>query len=396
MGVSNSQFDWTTGAWGMIHDAHPEWAKKTIAMLNCELPAFTVEGNTVNLVTVPEFRTLAAKMVKDSGLFVKSGDVKISEKPSDATNMEDGVSYRWHGVPYVINGFEDETFITQRYHTIFDDKDTWDEDTMKTNVDWFGALAIYIDTMPALELDMTATCDDLANNLNEDVAKAAGVDTASYTAAIEDMRAAAEAHNEAIADINTRYEEAVAAEASEDELAAIRDEGKTINQTSLAAFKKVQDEYLKTDDIGVYIGHPNVNSNVEILQGIIAGLQKEELYAEDEESGALDIAWNLNSAHDYNYYNFSQKVGDDIGVMYDNDKVSEEKAYWGLDKMVPVYYVGETTYNLVHQAEDENAEIDFAAAIEVYQAALDQALEDVKAYADAEVQGMKDIAGILK
>ena len=86
-GASNSQFDWTTGAWEMIHTAHPEWAGKTIALLNCELPAFQVEGNQVQLVTVPEFRTLAAKLVKESGLFVKSGEVTISDQPVDATNM---------------------------------------------------------------------------------------------------------------------------------------------------------------------------------------------------------------------------------------------------------------------------------------------------------------------
>src|SRR5699024_1621948 len=39
-GASGTQFDWTTGAWEMINNAHPEWAGKTIAMINFELPAF--------------------------------------------------------------------------------------------------------------------------------------------------------------------------------------------------------------------------------------------------------------------------------------------------------------------------------------------------------------------
>ncbi len=395
-GVSGSQFDWTTGAWGMIHDANPQWSGSTIALLNCELPAFKVEGNKLNLVTVPEFRTLAAKMVKDSGLVVKSGDVTISDKPVDATNMEDGVSYRWHGVPYMINGFEDETFIKQRYHTSSDDKDTWDEDTMRSNLNWYGATAIYIDKMPALELDMTCTCDDLENNLNEDVAKAAGVDTESYAAGIDALRTAAEAHNQKISDLNDSYEKAVSEGASEEDIAKLREDGKALNKKSLAAFKQVQDEYLKTDDVGVYIGHPNINNNVEVLQGVIAGLENEELYGDNEESGALDIAYNLNSAHDYGYYIFSKKVADDIAVMYDNDKVSKKKSYWGTDKMVPVYYVGDTTYKLVRQAEDENAKIDFAGAIKVYQKALDQALKDVKTYSEAEVKGMNKIAETLK
>ncbi len=395
-GVSDSQFDWTTGAWGMIHDANPQWASKTIAMLNCELPAFKVEGNELKLVTVPEFRTLAAKMVKDTGLVVKSGDVTISDKPQDATNMEDGVTYRWHGVPYMINGFEDETFIKQRYHTIADDKETWDEDTMKSNINWYGATAIYIDKMPALELDLTATCDDLKANLGEDVAKAANVDVESYTAAIDTLRTAADAHNKKITDVNDRYEKAIADKASDEDIAKLREEGKALNQTSLAAFKQVQDEYLKTDDVGVYIGHPNLNANVETLQGVIAGLEKKELYAEDEESGALDIAYNLNVGHDYGYYIFSKKVADDIGQMYDSSKVSKDKSYWGTDKMIPVYYVGDMTYKLVRQAEDENAKIDYDAALKVYNKALKQALKDVKKYADAEVAGMNKIAETLK
>lgn len=393
-GVIGSQFDWTTGAWEMIHTAHPEWADKTIAMLNCELPAFKVEGNTVHIVTVPEFRTLAAKMVKDTGLVVKSGEVAISDEPQDATNMEDGVSYRWHGVPYMINGFEDETFIKQRYHTAADDKDTWDEDTIKTNINWYGATAIYVDKMPALELDMTAACDDLEANLNEDIAKAADVDVEAYKTATADMRSAAEAHNEKIADLNTRYEKAVADE-NTDEIDKLRTEGKELNQTSLKAFKQVQDAFLKADDVNVYIGHPTINDNVQTLQGVIAGLEKEELYAEDEESGALDIAYNLNSVHDYGYYLFGKKTADSIGQMYDTDKVSKEKSYWGTDKMVPVYYVGHTTYDLVRQAEDENAKIDYKGAIKVYQKALNQALKDVKSYSDAEIKAMGDITKTL-
>ncbi|MCI5999812.1 MAG: M28 family peptidase, partial [Eubacteriaceae bacterium] len=38
-GKIGTQFDWTTGAWEMINHARPEWAGKTIAMFNFELPA---------------------------------------------------------------------------------------------------------------------------------------------------------------------------------------------------------------------------------------------------------------------------------------------------------------------------------------------------------------------
>ena len=82
--------------------------------------------------------------------------------------------------------------------------------------------------------------------------------------------------------------------------------------------------------------------------------------------------------------------------MYDGDKVSKDKSYWGTDKMVPVYYVGDTLSKLVQQAEDENAEIDYDGALKVYKDTLKQALKDVKDYSAAEVKGMAKIAEILK
>ena len=236
----------------------------------------------------------------------------------------------------------------------------------------------------------------LEANLNDDIATEAGVDVEAYKAASADLRAAAEAHNAKIQDLNTRYEEAVAAESSDDEIAKLREEGKALNSTTLEAFKAIQDEYLKTDDVGVYIGHPNINSNVETLQGVVAGLEKKELYAEDEESGALDIAWQLNAAHDYGYYLFDKDAVDSIVEMYDGDKVSRDKSYWGTDKMVPVYYVGDTLAELVEDAEDEDADIDYDGALKVYQDTLKQALEDVKDYSAAEVKGMAKIADILE
>lgn len=395
-GATDSQFDYTTGAWGMMHEADLGWSGKTLAMLNCELPAFEVEGNELNIACVPEFKTLVGKMVSESGLVTTAGDVTISEKAGSVNVMEDGVSYRWHGVPYLINGFEDDTFMQQRYHTVFDDKETWHEDTMRTNLNWFGAFAIYLDKMPALELNINTACKNLENNFNAEIAKEAGVDTEAYMETLDDFSTAAKAHNEKIADLNERYEVAVSEEASEKEIAKLREEGKALNKTTLEAFKIIQEECTKTDDIDVYTGHPNLDANISALQGMVKALEKEELYAEDEESGALDLAWTLNGEKDYAYYLFDKQVGDDVLVQYDAEKVDDSKAYWALDRMIPVCYVGETTYNLVKQAEDENADIDYEGAIRTYQDEIDRLLPYVKTISGQETAAMKTITDMLK
>ena len=392
-GAADSQFDWTTGAWGMI-EANQDWAEKTICMINTELPGYSTESKELNIITVPEYRTMTENLISDSGLVVGYGDITMSPEVTNVSNMEDGVSYRWFGVPYMLNGGVGGDFGSQRYHTHFDDADTYDEDAMKTNIHWYGAFSIYMDKMPAMELDLTVTCDELEANLNDEVAKAAGVDVEAYKAELAKLKEAAAAHNEKIADVNARYEEAVANGASEEEIAALRAEGNALDEVSLKAFKEIQVQYVKADDCDVYMGHPTVNTNIELLQGTIAALEDEVLWGENED-GALDIAFNMNSYHDWYYYFFGEAVGDGSASQYDAEYVAEENLYWGKDRLAEVTYVGDTTYDL-YMADANGETVDYDAAIAVYQDALDEAYGWVADYCEQEIDGMQKITKILK
>lgn len=390
-GASDSQFDWTIGAWGMI-EANPDWATKTICMINTELPGYSIGLDELNIISVPEYQAMASKLVADSGLVVEYGDITLSSEITDVSNMEDGVSYRHHGVPYMLNGGVGGTFGSERYHTIFDDADTYDEDAMKTNIHWYGAFSIYMDKMPAMELDMTATCDDLEENLNDDVAKAAGVDVDAYKAEVSELREVAEAHNAKIAALNEAYEEAMA-EGDEDAVSKLREEGKELNQVSLKAFKEIQDQFMKADDCDVYLGHTPVNTNAELLKGAIEQLDNEVLWGEDED-GALDIIFNLNTYHDWGYYFFGKEVANDIVVQYDAQKADESNLYWGTDWLYPVIYVGETSYDL-YMADATGETPDYDGAKAVYKKALEETYENIADYCKQEIKGMKTIAGIL-
>ncbi len=390
-GASDTQFDWTIGAWGMI-EANPDWATKTICMINTELPGYSMGLDELNIISVPEYQAMASKLVGESGLVVEYGDITLSSEITDVSNMEDGVSYRWHGVPYMLNGGVGGTFGTERYHTQFDDADTYDEDAMKTNIHWYGAFSIYMDKMPAMELDLTATCDDLEENLNDDIAKAAGVDVEAYKAELSKLREAAEGHNAEIAEVNAAYEEAVAA-GDEEAIAELREEGKELNETSLEAFKEIQKQYLMADDCNVYLGHGPINTNIELLQGAIQQLDNEVLWGENED-GALDIIFNLNAYHDWAYYFFGEDVAYDIVTQYDENKVDMSNQYWGTDALYPVIYVGDTSYDL-YMADALGETPDYEGAKAVYQKALKEAYADVADYCKQEVAGMKVIADIL-
>ena len=392
-GVTGSQFDWTVGAWGMIEEKS-DWQGSTLAMINCELPAFKTETGQTGIGAVPEFRTLADKLVNETGLVVTAGDCAIAQKAFDTTTMEDGVSYRWHGVPYFINLFEDEAFLYDNYHTDMDNKDTYDEATFQTNINWYGAMAMYIDNEPALELDFTQVSGDLKANLNEDIAKEAGIDTEAYTAALDELEKAGTARNEKIDQINSDYEAAVK-DGDAEKAAALREEGAELNSNSLEAFRKVQDDFLKDDDFQIFYGHLSMNNNIELLDGVLAGLDKKELWAEDEESGALDNAWQINAYHDYNYCIFDKELGDELIDLYSPDYVTEND-YWGWKKQVPVVHVGEMTYELNQLSADENAKIDWEAAKKVYQEGRANHLAEIKVLGDKEIVDMGALAQLLK
>lgn len=399
-GASGTQFDWTTGAWEMINNARPDWAGKTLALINFELPAF-YDGMEEGFIScVPEFASLTKELVEKSGLIaapvngVYPGG--INSESVDTNTMEDGVSYRGAGVPYFINipGTQDgETgWIEQRYHTVADDRDTYNADVMQTNLNTFGALAIYLDQTPALPLDLTATCDDLAEALDADALTAAGGDADAYTAGVDALRTAAEAHNAKIADLNARFAAAQAEGADTDALDALRAEGRALNARTLAAFRAVQDDFIgimSTSD--VVIKHIGYQANLELLDGVIAALENGEL-ANDAETGALDLAWQLNAGTEFGYYNFSKETNARARAALLEDQ-NPGNVFWGTGKGYELADTSDATVALLEKAE--NGGTDFTAELTAYRAAYARQQLLLAETAAAEVDAMHSLAKTL-
>ena len=399
-GALGTQFDWTTGAWEMINNAHPDWAGKTLALINFELPAFYDGMDEGYISCVPEFASLTKELVEDSGLIAAPvNDVYpagISSESVDTNTMEDGVSYRGSGVPYFINipGTQDgETgWIEQRYHTVADDRDTYNADVMQTNLNTFGALAIYLDQTPALPLDMTATCDDLAEALDADALTAAGGDADAYTAGVDALRAAAEAHNAKIADLNARFAAAQADGADEAALGALRAEGRELNAKTLAAFRAVQDGFIGImSSSDVVIKHIGYQSNLELLDGVIAALENGEL-GNDDETGALDLAWQLNAGTEFGYYNFSMETNARAHAAL-LESENPGNVFWATGKGYELANTQDATVSLLEKAE--SGDTDFTAELTAYRAAYARQQELLAETAAAETEAMQALAAQL-
>ena len=389
-GVSNTAYDWTTGAWGMSD--HEGYGDGVLALLNCELPAFANE-NGMQIAAVPEFFKMVKNMF-DRGLLITNGKAVFTKDPVETTTMEDGISYREHGVPYFLNSFEGSDFMRMNYHTSYDNEDTYDADTFQTNIDWYGAYAMYIDQEPALELDLTAAAKQLKNKLNRDCATEAGADLEAYDAAIENMTAAGKALNKQIKDCNAAYEEAVAA-GDEEAIAAAREQGVKLNKISLEAFQMIQDDFLKVTDFGSEYGHAAVDSNVLYIDGTLKGLENGILWSEEDDgTGACDNAYNLNTVVEYTYCIFSKGVGDATNDYYIKSYyANKDQAQWGWNHQPTIVQTGEASYDLFRAETVEDLDMD--KITKIYKEARQGAIDDIATYCKQEIKDMNSIADYI-
>ena len=400
-GASGTQFDWTTGAWEMINTAHPEWAGKTIALLNFELPAFYDGMEEGQISCVPEFSTLTQSFVEESGLLTQPVNNVypggISGQSVDTNTMEDGVSYRASGVPYFINipGTQDgeEGWIQQRYYTAADDRDTYSADVMHTNLNTFGTLAIYLDQTPALELDLTATCDDLAEALDADLVAAAGGDGEAYTTVLETLRTAADGWNQEIAAVNSRYQQALSEGASQEDLDAIRAEGRALNAKTLEAFRFVQDHFIGIASTStILIKHQAYQENIALISGVVDALEQGVL-GNEEGTGALDLAWMINGGTEYGYYNFSLETNARSKEALLEDS-NPGNLFWGTGKGSILAETYPATMSLLAKSMEDTPSFDEEIAL--YNDALTQQQQLLAQQVAEETAAMGELTQLLQ
>ena len=211
-GVADSQFDWSTGAYEQVFTVHPEWRGQVIADLNFELPAYEFATYTTTY-SAPEmfsllrdFTTRYPYAPKPQGCFP---DGVLTEGYQTYTYSDD-FSYYAAGVPSTVNGFllqkdmeHVHPFYIDYYHTQYDTPDTYNDAVMAFNLRYYGALAIYIDQMPALQLDFTAQYTRLKDALDADIFAQSGADAALYRSVVESLLPPAQALKTRIDTLNS-------------------------------------------------------------------------------------------------------------------------------------------------------------------------------------------------
>lgn len=394
-GSFGTQYDWTVGAWEMIHNQHPEWAGRTLAFINFELPAFEFDTYTYNC-SAPEFYSMIDYYTNTFPLTPKPEgcfpDGVLTEGYQTYTYSDD-FSYYVAGVPSVINGFlmkEDMEDVYQfyydYYHSNYDLPDIYNENVMKFNLSYYTAMAIFIDQLPALYLDYTSQYERIMDSINEEIMAEAGVDMDAYYEALEELNTAAELMTEKIISVNDGYLSAWD-KGDEEEMASLWEEGKALTKKNLEIFKFTQDAFLGLIYETPIVRHESPQENIDLAKEVIKCLEEGDVATAVDE-----YAWQINGVLEWYSMYFSPeviKIQDDMFWSPGN----AHNLYWGTGKQFAQAKVEDATRSLILRYDEEGG--DFSKEIAIYEAAINKQRALLKSISNQEISDMKVLAGML-
>ncbi len=394
-GSIGTQFDWTVGAWEMVNTVYPEWTDKTLAFINFELPAYAF-GTSTSTASAPEMFSMIEYFTNTYELTPNPLEVfpdGVNTEGTATYTYSDDFSYYIAGIPSTVNGTvtadsvkAGSDFMVNYYHSNYDTYETYDEEVMKFNLDYYGALAMFIDSQPALYLDFTAQYDRILASINEEIMTNSGADIASYTAVLEELNTTATLMKEKVEQVNADYNTAVINNDTQamDELWA---EGKELTAQNLAAFKFAQDALLSLMYEKPIVPHEGPQINIELMQEIVVLLENGE-----GDVAADEYVWQVNNVFEWYAMYFSEEVIDIQNEMIWGED-NQDNLYWGTNKGFVKAEVEEATRSLMTKYGLENQ--DYTAEIEIYNEEIVNQAEILKDLADKEIEDMNTLIELL-
>lgn len=354
-GVSDSRYDWSTGAYNQIFKIHPEWQGKAVANINFELPAMS-HNPSDQIGAVYEFETFLNEFAKTApapkDLFPEG--VKIL---TPNTTWADDWSFSIAGVPSIRNRFESD-YLNTHYHTQFDNKETYNEAAYRQHHDLYGSLGIQLDRQAVVPIDLTTPIIKMKETINQEGFDLAGVDSKALMEEIDGILPVLEGLKQEVFAINKDY--GLALEADDTAKAAeIYQASRALNDKVLKAYRMIQDKFVRLtwEDVQAY-PHELVTNNLVNLQRAQAALENNEgQVALDEYLWQIDSNWYAYDFSKETYQHFTDYVVNQ----------SEDRLMWGAGRIVSFVDL----YDLVKsvQAKAEDSKADYQEDIKV----LDQA-----------------------
>lgn len=164
-GVSDSKFDWSTGAYNQVFRVHPEWRGHIIADLNFELPAHAHHSRDAIRGTY-EYADYFEQ-------FIKQIDVPKKAYPDGITVLypietwSDDFSISIAGIPSLVNDFSDGPFMENYYHSQYDNEELYEEPVYRFHHELYLRLILEMDKLVLPPLNFGRMFKAMKESLDE-------------------------------------------------------------------------------------------------------------------------------------------------------------------------------------------------------------------------------------
>lgn len=318
-GVSNTRYDWSTGAYNQIFRVHPDWVGKVVADINFELPAMN-EGETDQIRTSYELKTFVEDFKESvpqvEGVFPEGIEVIVPTQ-----TWSDDFSLSIAGVPSSVTALRGG-FAQTHYHSQFDNRDTYSPEAFLFHHNMYGMLMLAYDRCAVSPLDFSTRLEALRASMDDTVLTEEQV--SSLNAALDEAEDAASAAWDKVSEINDSYRKALD---SGDTAAAdaLIQESRETNAAVLSAFKYAEDAFVRLtwEDVSIF-PHEHSQNNLLALNGAVEALERgDSATAIDEYLYAVDNNWYA--------YDWSRETFDYFTNYVLNQ--SDDRLMWGAGRV---------------------------------------------------------------
>lgn len=163
-GVSDSKYDWSTGAWQQVFCVRPEWRGKVIIDLNFELPAHA-QGRWDGIRSTYEYADFIEDFVRHCPLDVRALYPEGFFVQTPIETWSDDFSMAIGGIPSTVNAFSSAEFMETHYHSQFDNEDYYDAAVYRFHHQFYGLLLLAFDRTRVAPLNIRRTFQALRESL---------------------------------------------------------------------------------------------------------------------------------------------------------------------------------------------------------------------------------------
>ena len=379
-GISNTRYDWSTGAYNQIFRVHPDWVGKVVADINFELPAMN-EGETDQIRTSYELKTFVEDFKESvpqvEGVFPEGIEVIVPTQ-----TWSDDFSLSIAGVPSSVTALRGG-FAQTHYHSQFDNRDTYSPEAFLFHHNMYGMLMLAYDRCAVSPLDFSTRLEALRASMDDTVLTEEQV--SSLNAALDEAENAASAAWDKVSEINDSYRKALD---SGDTAAAdaLIQESRETNAAVLSAFKYAEDAFVRLtwEDVSIF-PHEHSQNNLLALNGAVEALERgDSATAIDEYLYAVDNNWYA--------YDWSRETFDYFTNYVLNQ--SDDRLMWGAGRVQGHEDLYDVIRSLLDKYGDTSA--DYTAELARLNDAVNNQTAMLAEQVDHEVQALAELTAQLQ